>query len=127
MDAAAVGGTTTIMDFAPQDKDVPLLEAIRRQAAKAENVACVDYGFHGIIMDPKDSVFDEIERLPEVGVSSLKLFMAYKGTSFYSDDESILKAMMLAKKAGITMMVHAENADMRSRSRRAGFRACRSS
>ena len=111
-DAAAVGGTTTIMDFAPQDKDVPLLEAIRRQAAKAENVACVDYGFHGIIMDPKDSVFDEIERLPEVGVSSLKLFMAYKGTSFYSDDESILKAMMLAKKAGITMMVHAENADM---------------
>ena len=49
----SVGGTTTIMDFAPQDKDVPLLEAIRRQAAKAENVACVDYGFHGIIMDPK--------------------------------------------------------------------------
>ena len=29
-----------------------------------------------------------------------------------ADDESILKAMMLAKKAGITMMVHAENADM---------------
>ena len=77
--AAGVGGTTTIVDFAPQDQGVPLLEAIRIQASKANNVASVDYAFHGIIMDPKDSVFDEIEHLPEVGVSSLKLFMAYKG------------------------------------------------
>lgn len=111
-DAAAVGGTTTIVDFAPQDKGVPLIEAIRRQAAKAEGTACVDYAFHGIIMDPQDSVFEEIPRLPEVGVASLKLFMAYKGTDFYSDDESILKAMMIAKHHGITMMVHAENADI---------------
>ncbi len=111
-DAAAVGGTTTIVDFAPQDKDVPLIEAIKKQASKAENQACVDYAFHGIIMDPKDSVFEEIPKLPEIGVASLKLFMAYKGTSFYSDDESILKAMNIAKKHGITMMVHAENADI---------------
>lgn len=110
--AAAVGGTTTIVDFAPQEKDVPLLEAVRRQAAKAQGNSSVDFGFHSIIMDPKDSVFDEIVHLPEVGVSCLKLFMAYKGTSFYSDDEAILKAMLEAKKAGITMMVHAENADM---------------
>lgn len=77
-----------------------------------ENQACVDYAFHGIIMDPKDSVFEEIPKLPEICVASLKLFMAYKGTSFYSDDESILKAMNIAKKHGITMMVHAENADI---------------
>lgn len=31
-EAAAAGGTTTIVDFAPQEKDVPLLDAIRRQA-----------------------------------------------------------------------------------------------
>lgn len=111
-DAAAVGGTTTIVDFAPQDKGVPLIDAILKQAAKAEGTASVDYAFHGIIMDPKESVFEEIPKLPEIGVSSLKLFMAYKGTDFYSDDESILKAMMIAKNHGITMMVHAENADI---------------
>lgn len=111
-DAAAVGGTTTIVDFAPQEKDVPLIEAIKRQAAKAQGTASVDFAFHGIIMDPKKSVFEEIPQLPKIGVSSLKLFMAYKGTSFYSDDESILRAMMIAKDHGITMMVHAENADM---------------
>ena len=111
-DAAAVGGTTTIVDFAPQEKDVPLIDAIKKQASKAENTACVDYAFHGIIMDPKESVFEEIPKLPETGVGTLKLFMAYKGTSFYSDDSSILKAMMIAKEHGVTMMVHAENADI---------------
>lgn len=111
-DAAAVGGTTTIVDFAPQEKGVPLIEAIKKQAARAAGSSSVDYAFHGIIMDPKESVFQEIPKLSEVGVASLKLFMAYKGTDFYSDDESILKAMMIAKEHGITMMVHAENADI---------------
>ncbi|EEG72780.1 dihydropyrimidinase [[Clostridium] hylemonae DSM 15053] len=111
-DAAAAGGTTTIVDFAPQEKGVPLIDAIKKQAAKAQGTACVDFAFHGIIMDPKESVFEEIAQLPEVGVSTLKLFMAYKGTDFYSDDESILKAMMKARECGVTMMVHAENADI---------------
>lgn len=111
-DAAAVGGTTTIVDFAPQEKGVPLIDAIKRQAAKAEGTASVDFAFHGIIMDPRDSVFEEIPLLPQIGVSTLKLFMAYKGTDFYADDESILRAMMIAKDHGVTMMVHAENADI---------------
>lgn len=110
--AAAVGGTTTIVDFAPQDQGVPLIEAIERQAAKARDTASVDYAFHGIIMDPKESVFDEIRHLPEIGVATLKLFMAYKGSSFYCDDEAIFKAMQIGKRYGITMMVHAENGDV---------------
>ncbi|MEG0903836.1 MAG: dihydropyrimidinase [Lachnospiraceae bacterium] len=111
-DAAAVGGTTTIVDFAPQDKDVSLIDAIKQQAARANGNACVDYAFHSIIMDPKPSVFEEIKKLPEVGVGTLKLFMAYKGSNFYCDDTAILTAMKEAKKYGITMMVHAENPDM---------------
>ena len=111
-EAAAAGGTTTIVDFAPQEKDVPLLDAIRRQAAKAEHTSSVDFAFHAVIMDPKESVFEEVRHLPEVGVATLKLFMAYKGTAFYCDDEAILSAMMNAKDAGVTMMVHAENADI---------------
>ena len=110
--AAAVGGTTTIVDFAPQDKDVSLLDAVRKQAAKADGNSSVDYAFHVMLMDPKDSVFEEIPRLPEVGVSAVKQFMAYKGTPFYSSDESIVRAMMLAKTAGITFMVHAESTDI---------------
>ncbi|MGF7012469.1 dihydropyrimidinase [Lachnospiraceae bacterium PF1-22] len=111
-DAAAVGGTTTIVDFAPQEEGVSLIDAIKRQEERARGQASVDYAFHSVIMDPKESVFEEIAKLPEVGVTAVKLFMAYKGTSFYSTDESILKAMMIAKEHGITSMVHAENADI---------------
>ena len=41
--------------------------------------AAIDYGFHIAITDLPDSVMDEIKRCPEYGVTSLKLFMAYKG------------------------------------------------
>ena len=53
-EAAAAGGTTTIVDFAPQEKDVPLLDAIRRQAAKAEHTSSVDFAFHAVIMDQRN-------------------------------------------------------------------------
>jgi dihydropyrimidinase len=42
----------------------------------------------------------------------MKLFMAYKGMFFHADDDAILKALMKGKEAGITIMVHAENAEM---------------
>lgn len=111
-DAAAVGGTTTIVDFAPQAKGESLIHAIEKHAQLAQGSACVDYAFHAMIMDPNEGVFDEIKDLPDHGISSLKMFMAYKGTPYYSNDESILHAMSKTKAAGITMMVHAENADM---------------
>lgn len=110
--AAAVGGTTTIVDFAPQDKGETLTDGVRRQAAKAEGNSSVDYGFHSMMMDPSDAAFEDIVNLPSVGVSGVKLFMAYKGTPFYSSDDSILRAMTIAKKHGITFMVHAESTDI---------------
>ena len=108
-EAAAAGGTTTIVDFAPRKGRKCFSPS---EQPKAEHTSSVDFAFHAVIMDPKESVFEEVRHLPEVGVATLKLFMAYKGTAFYCDDEAILSAMMNAKDAGVTMMVHAENADI---------------
>lgn len=110
--AAAVGGTTTFVDFAPQDPGDSLTEAVEKHAGKAKGVSSVDYAFHLMVMDLQKDTFEQIKELPEHGVSSLKMFMAYKGTPFFMDDEAILRAMFETKKYGITMMVHAENADM---------------
>lgn len=110
--AAAVGGTTTFVDFAPQDKGDSLTEAIEKHAKKAEGVSSVDYAFHIMVMDLQKDTYEQIPHLPAHGVSSLKMFMAYKGTPFYMDDEHILRAMYETKKCGLTMMVHAENPDM---------------
>lgn len=111
--AAAVGGTTTVIEFVNQEAGKGLIETIDNYRKESVNgVAMVDYSFHGIITDPSTGVFDEIERLPEAGYPTVKLFMAYKGMPFHCDDDSIAMAMHKAKDCGVTIMVHAESAEL---------------
>ncbi len=110
--AAALGGTTTLIEFVNQVKDKGLVDSIedyRRE--NVDGIAMVDYSFHSVMTDPRDEVIEEIPMLAEAGYPTMKLFMAYKGMFFHADDDAILKALMEGKKAGITVMVHAENAD----------------
>ena len=108
--AAAFGGTTTHIDFAIQPKGSTLRETLDMWHAKANGKAAVDYGFHLAITDLPDSVMDEIKQAPEWGVTSLKLFMAYKG-SLMVDDATLFRAMEQAAQHGLLIMVHAENGD----------------
>jgi len=108
--AAAFGGTTTHIDFAIQPKGATLRETLDMWHAKANGKAAVDYGFHLAITDLPDSVMDEIKQAPEWGVTSLKLFMAYKG-ALMVDDATLFRAMEQAAQHGLLIMVHAENGD----------------
>ncbi|HPO04519.1 MAG TPA: amidohydrolase family protein, partial [Bacillota bacterium] len=111
--AAAVGGTTTLIEFVNQVQGKGLVESIDEyRKTDADGIAMVDYAFHSIMTDPRPEVIEEIPRLAEAGYPTMKLFMAYKGMFFHADDDSILKALYKGKEAGITVMVHAENAEM---------------
>ncbi len=111
--AAAVGGTTTLIEFVNQEKGKGLVETIDDyRRTDADGIAMVDYSFHSVMTDPRDEVIEEIPKLVDAGYSTMKLFMAYKGQFFHADDDAILKALYKGKEAGITIMVHAENADM---------------
>lgn len=111
--AAAVGGTTTLIEFVNQEKGRGLIETLEDyKASDAEGIAMVDYAFHSVMTDPRDEVIAEIPKLAEAGYPTMKLFMAYKGMFFHADDDAILKALAAGKEAGVTIMVHAENADM---------------
>jgi len=57
-----------------------------------------------------EDVLDDIGRLPEWGVTSIKLFMAYKG-ALQVDDTTLFRCMERAAEAGVLTMVHAENGD----------------
>lgn len=112
-DAAVVGGTTTVGDFVVQPKGVGLKDSIVNYDKElVAPKAMADYVLHGIIMDPVEKSFEEIALMPEIGVGAVKLFMAYKGMDYYATDDSIFKALQIAKKCGVTIMVHAENADV---------------
>lgn len=110
--AAAKGGTTTVIEFVNQIKGKGLVDSIEDyRKINADGVAAVDYSFHSVLTDPREEVFEEIPALAKAGYPTMKLFMAYKGMFFHSDDDAILKSLEKAKGAGITVMVHAENAD----------------
>ena len=108
--AAAFGGTTMHIDFAIQPKGATLRETLDIWHAKARGKAAIDYGFHVAITDLPDSVMEEIPACLDYGVSSLKLFMAYKG-ALQVDDTTLFRAMQTAAKHGLLIMVHAENGD----------------
>lgn len=111
--AAAVGGTTTVIEFVNQIPEKSLIDTIDDyRKSEAEGIAMVDYSFHGVITDPDAGVYDEIKDLPAAGYPTVKLFMAYKGMFFHCDDDVIANTMKEARKHGVTVMVHAENADL---------------
>lgn len=111
--AALVGGTTTIVDFPPQIKGKGIIESIEIQNKEfAKGKSSCDYSFHGMVMDTSEALLDEIPKMVDAGITTLKFFMAYKYTPFMVPDDLIFKGMQIAKDHGITIMVHAENGDM---------------
>src|SRR6201996_4022710 len=110
--AAAIGGTTTIVDFAIQAKGTRMRGALDIGRAKAEGKACIDYGLHMIVTDlgsdnGKQGLHDMDDMVRE-GVASFKLFMAYPNVLMV-DDGTIFKALQQTAKNGALICMHAEN------------------
>lgn len=109
--AALVGGTTTFIEMVcPARADKPL-EAFELWLGKAEGQSACDFTFHmGVTRyDPEaESDFREILRR---GIASFKIFLAYKG-AFGITDEELYAALTLAKKLGVIVTTHCENADL---------------
>ena len=106
--AAAWGGTTSIVDFVVQYAGENVLDQYKLWHEKAAGNCAIDYGFHQILSDIQDTSLTAMDELINEGVSSFKLFMAYKGV-FLSDDGPILRAFQTGAERGAMMMMHAEN------------------
>ncbi len=109
--AAAVGGTTSIVDFAVQKRGHSLSQALEEWHQKAGGRAAIDYGFHMIVQDLPDSRLAELDDMVGQGVTSFKMFMAYKGAVMV-DDDTIFRAMVRAADNGALVCLHAEHGDM---------------
>lgn len=110
--AAAFGGTTTIVDFCLSNKGKPLSESVRAWHNKAQGKAVIDYGFHLMIGEINEEVLTELPRMiQEEGITSLKVFMAYKNV-LQADDGTLFRTLLTAKEHGALVMVHAENGDV---------------
>jgi dihydropyrimidinase len=109
--AAAFGGTTCHVDFVIQPQGQTFAFALDEWKSKAEGKQVIDMGYHMAITDLKDGgSLEELASLPDQGVTSYKLFMAYKG-ALMVDDETLFRSMQVAADSGALVLVHAENGD----------------
>ena len=110
--AAAFGGTTCHIDFAIQSKGQSFGAAIDQWSAKARDSAVIDYGFHIIVTDlDEGGTLEELATLPDRGITSYKMLMAYKGV-FLIDDNTMFRVMELASRTGALAMIHGENGEV---------------
>ena len=110
--SAAFGGTTCHVDFVIQPRGHSFAEALEEWRAKANGKQTIDMGYHMAVTDLHEGgSLEELATLPAQGVTSYKLFMAYKG-ALMVDDETLYRTMEVAANTGALVMVHAENGDV---------------
>ena len=105
--AALAGGTTTVLDFAGQDKGVTLTQTLKDWHQKADGKSSCDYGFHIGLAEWNDETKKELREMPDEGISSVKLYMAYDALML--DDAQIFETLRLADELGMTVSAHCEN------------------
>jgi dihydropyrimidinase len=108
--AAAFGGTTTVLDFVPQE-GTSLEGSIQSWHEKADAKAAIDFGFHMNITELTPEVLSEIPTLVDHGITTLKVFTAYNGRLRLQDGE-IFQVMRTGAANGMLTMLHAENGDV---------------
>lgn len=108
--AAAFGGTTTVIDFASQDKD-SLAASVEAWHERVGGKAAVDYSFHMNITRLFPDTLKELSDLPAMGITSVKVFTAYNNRLRLADGD-IYRVMREARKHGLLTMLHAENGDV---------------
>lgn len=109
--AALVGGTTTLIEMVcPQRKDDPL-EAYELWKSKATEQSACDYTFHMGVTRFDEHTLEQLRRIVDDGTASFKIFLAYKG-AFGVDDTELYRTMELAKKWGVIVTAHCENAEL---------------
>lgn len=108
--AAIAGGTTTILDFATQNRGESLSEGLNNWHKLAQGISSCDYGFHMAITEWNEQVKKELETMKEEGITSYKAYMAYN--SLRINDGEIYDILKALKNYNGILGVHCENGDL---------------
>jgi dihydropyrimidinase len=111
--SAVHGGVTTLIPFIGPNPAwglpaTKLVDTVKPFIEQAEANSVVDFGIHGVVIG-HDDVVPQIPALVEMGVISIKFFMAYKKRGMMMSDDEILRVMDALAANGAIAMIHAEN------------------
>jgi dihydropyrimidinase len=106
--AALVGGTTTLIEMCCPGRSENALAAFSHWLAQAEGRSACDFTFHmGVTKFDASSESDLLE-IVRRGISSFKIFLAYKG-ALGIDDAELFNTLRLAASRGVIVTAHCEN------------------
>ena len=109
--AGIAGGTTTFIDFVIPNRGDDAMETLAAWHEKAKIATC-DYTFHMAVTWWGEESGKWLERcVRDEGITSIKVFMAYRG-AIGVDDTELIRAMAAAAKLGMVVTVHAEHGEM---------------
>src|SRR5579875_1012335 len=109
--AALVGGTTTYIEMCCPSRTDDALAAYELWKGKAEGKSACDYTFHMAVSKYTDETEGQLREIVRDGISSFKIFLAYKNF-FGVDDGEMYQALALARKLGVIVTAHCENAEL---------------
>ena len=106
--AALVGGTTTLIEMCcPSRADDPV-EAFDLWMSNAAGKSACDFSFHMGVTKFDSTTAAKLKQIVDRGISSLKVFLAYKG-AFGIDDTELYNTLKFAKSHGLIVTAHCEN------------------
>ena len=107
--AAVIGGTTTVLDFATQERGMTMMGAFRKWENKAKSSSC-NYGFHMAVSEWNDARIAEVPLMIENGVTSFKMYMVYDNMRL--SDGVMYEAIKHLAKEDCIIGIHCENDDI---------------
>jgi len=107
--AALHGGTTTLIDFVTPKRGMSLVQALDIRKQEAEG-CLADYSLHVSPVEWSENTADEIRTCVGAGITSFKIYMAYKN-SIGIDYEVMEKVMQVVADAGAMVLVHCETGE----------------
>jgi dihydropyrimidinase len=112
--AALIGGTTTYIEMCCPNRNDDALEGYHLWKSKAAGKSACDYAFHMSVTKFVDETESQLREIIADGTSSFKIFLAYKNF-FGIDDGEMYQALMLARRLGVMVTAHCENAELVAR------------
>ena len=106
--AALVGGTTTLIEMCCPSRTDEALAGFELWMSQAVGKSACDFSFHMGVTKFDDNTEAQLREIVRRGISSFKVFLAYKG-AFGVDDTELYRTLKLAKELGVIVTAHCEN------------------
>jgi dihydropyrimidinase len=112
--AALIGGTTTYIEMCCPNRNDDALAGYELWKSKADGKSACDYAFHMSVTKFVKETESQLRQIVADGTASFKIFLAYKNF-FGVDDGEMYQTLELAKRLGVIVTAHCENAELVAR------------